>query len=277
MKRSNNSFRNFAVKKPVLAFLAIVLPLSWISLFTLSYYGLPNEPGLLIMTYGGLLGMSILITYWLHGRNGVKQLLQGVIHWRVAPGYYVIALLAVPLLTLLLSLLIGTFRQPPEGWAALVWNYSLSLITGVLIINLWEELGWTGFVQNRLMQYKGLLHGSLLTAPGFVAIHIPLIFDDPNLTVVLTDFIAVVVLSIFFRYLLGMIFLDTQGSILIVGLLHASQSSANDLEAVTGEYGMILAVIILTLIIAVYRVMRGKSAVSGSLPELHVKNKRKID
>ena len=91
----------------------------------------------------------------------------------------------------------------------------------------------------------------------------------------LTDFIAVVVLSIFFRYLLGMIFLDTQGSILIVGLLHASQNSANDLEAVTGEYGMILAVIILTLIIAVYRVMCGKSAVSGSLPELHVKNKRK--
>jgi membrane protease YdiL (CAAX protease family) len=221
--------------------------------------------------------MSILITYWLHGRNGVKHLLRGVIHWRVAPGYYVIALLAVPVLTVLLSFLTGTFRQLPDGWVSMIWNYSYSVITIVLLINLWEELGWTGFVQNKLMQYKGLLHGSLLTAPGFVAIHIPLIFDDPNLTVVLTDFIAVVVLSIFFRYLLGMIFLDTQGSILIVGLLHASQNSANDLEAVTGEYEMILAVIILTLIIAVYRVMCGKSAVSGSLPDLHVKNKRKID
>ncbi len=48
----------------------------------------------------------------------------------------------------------------------------------MIIINIGEEIAWTGFVQRRAMARWGLLGGSLVTALLFAGIHLPLAFGD---------------------------------------------------------------------------------------------------
>jgi membrane protease YdiL (CAAX protease family) len=252
------SIRAFALKRPLTVFLCTVLPLSWIILSSLFLNGLPIEIGLLIVNYFGLLGMSVLITYWLHGRKGVKKLFSGVTMWRVGIGYYLIALLAIPALTLLLAMTFWHVHILQNAWGGMVSSYLVSLLSGALIINLWEETAWSGFFQNTLMRRKGILKGSLLTAPAFVGIHLPLLLQQHGVTDLAISFLALAGLALFFRYLLGMIFADTGGSILLAGLTHASFNSSGSLGGET-QIASIFATMLLTLFIAGYRKWRNKS------------------
>jgi len=68
-----------------------------------------------------------------------------------------------------------------------------------------------------------LLVGSLLTAAPFAALHLPLPYVDGQrgVTAVVST-LALLVAAPFLRVLLGMVYLDTGGSLLAVGLLHAA-------------------------------------------------------
>jgi membrane protease YdiL (CAAX protease family) len=57
-------------------------------------------------------------------------------------------------------------------------TYVPVLVFGALTANLWEESVWAGFVQRRLMERRGLLTGSLLTALPFFLIHLPLAYEN---------------------------------------------------------------------------------------------------
>jgi len=127
-------------------------------------------------------------------------------------------------------------------------------------------------MQARLMATRGLLIGSLLTAIPFFVIHIPLAFAEHGLNTTaaqaalnlgLTALIAPV-----FRYLAGTQLIDTGGSILAIGLLHASFNASGQLSAVPGEWQYIPAVIVLTLAVIAYRRLRGRSFSHGFAPAL---------
>jgi membrane protease YdiL (CAAX protease family) len=254
--RKANPFKSFALKRPITAFLCTVLPLSWIILTSLFLSGLPIEIGLLVLNYIGLLGMSLLITYWLSGKAGMKKLLSGIFIWHIHAGYYLLAFFAIPVLTICLLLLFGKFHITPAQWPGALSSYFVAVISGMLIINLWEETGWSGFVQSRLMKRKGLLKGSLLTAIPFVGIHLPLLLEQHGFNDIAISFLALAGLALFFRYLLGMIFIDTGGSLLLVGLTHASFNSSGSLGGSDTQIASIFATILLTLLVAGYRTRR---------------------
>lgn len=252
----HHSFREFAVKHPYKAFLFIVIPLSVLAVGILAISKLPTEPGLLLLTYGGLLGMSLRITYWKEGKSGLKQLMGRLLKWRVGVGYYLLALVAIPLVTISLGMITGSFKLPAGGWEEVGLKYVLTLLSGALIINLWEETGWAGFFQTRIMKEKGLLKGSLITSLGFAAVHLPLALAMPPHEAVIYPFVLLI-LAPFFRYLIGIVLLETGGSILIVGLLHASFNASNTF----GIFEVITTVIILTFLMAGLRKFKGKSLV----------------
>lgn len=60
-------------------------------------------------------------------------------------------------------------------------------------------------------------------------------------------------LAPFYRYLLGMLLMDTGGSILAIGVQHAAWNAAGNLEAVQGGWQVPAAVILLTVVTAVAR------------------------
>ena len=118
-------------------------------------------------------------------------------------------------------------------------------------------------MQARLMATRGLLIGSLLTAIPFFVIHIPLAFAEHGLNTTgeqaalnlgLTALIAPG-----FRYLAGTQLIDSGGSILAIGLLHASFNASGQLSAVPGGWQYIPAVIVLTLAVIIADYAAGPS------------------
>ena len=90
-------------------------------------------------------------------------------------------------------LLLAAFGLPTVTWAVgaalggaqpLTWGlvafYTADLIIGALVINVWEEMAWTGFFQRRAVSRWGAVGGSLVTSVFFAGIHIPLAFADAH-------------------------------------------------------------------------------------------------
>ncbi|MBP1232825.1 membrane protease YdiL (CAAX protease family) [Arthrobacter sp. PvP102] len=265
---SAGSIRSRIAAHPVAAFLILAIPLAWLAQALAIVLLQDITPGLLVELLV-LLGTAVLVTAAAEGRAGVRRLFAGVVRWRVAAGWYVIALLALPVLTLLTAVVTGTLREPGSGWASTAGLYLLkAVVIGALLGNVWEELAWAGVVQRRLMDRKGVLAGSLLTAVPFALIHLPQAFAQRGFAAtpwadvalswaVLFGFAAIA------RYLLGMVFVGTGGSILVLGLLHGSMNASQGMDTVDW-WQFIPAVVVLTAAVAAYLAVRSRTTGQGS-------------
>jgi uncharacterized protein len=271
--RESSSFRGLAHRRPIAMFLVIVLGLSLPVDAALLASGQDISPGILLSVVL-LLGVATLVTALSEGRAGVRRLFAGVIRWRMGLARFFILVTAMPLLTLLVGALTSTLTSPAEGWLGLVGSYVFrTFIFGLLLVNLWEETAWGGFMQSRLMARRGLLIGSLLTAIPFFVIHIPNAFAEQGLKNTSLEEAAVnlsliALVAPFFRYLLGTQLVDSGGSILAIGLLHSSFNATGQLSAVAGDWQYIPAMILLTLAVIGYRRLRGRSFTRGFAPAL---------
>jgi membrane protease YdiL (CAAX protease family) len=206
-----------------------------------------------------LFGTAVAITAVADGRSGVRRLLAGLVHWRIGVSRW---LLVVPALTLIIAATTGTLRTPPEGWWQMTVTYLLTgLVGGTLLTNLWEETAWSGFVQHRLMKRHGLLTGSLLTAVPFALLHVPGTFQNTPAAVAMFQVGVLAVLAPFLRYLIGAVFIDTGGSILAVGILHASFNATGTLSAADGGWQFVPALLVLAGAVALHRRLRRGSRV----------------
>jgi uncharacterized protein len=253
--------RRLASGHPILTFLILAVVPTWATQGVLLYRGLDLMPGILAeLVY--LLAAAVLVTHWTSGGPGVRRLLAGVLRWRIGPARFLLVLGAVPLLTLAVAAATGDFHPPADGWTALVVTYLVkTVVLGALLGNVWEETAWTGVVQARLMRRYGLLAGSVLTAVPFALIHLPFAFQEHGLRATTAGQAAVTFAmtagaALIYRYLIGTVFADTGGSLLAVGLLHASWNASGSLAAVDGPVPSIVATVLLTLLAAAYRTIR---------------------
>jgi len=220
-----------------------------------------------------LIAAPALVARWVGGRGAVRRLFSGLTRWRLGLPRYLMILVAMPTLTLLVAVITGTLTTPKGGWTNMALTYGVFLVAGALTGNLWEETAWSGFMQGRLMARRGLLVGSLLTAIPFALIHLPLAFETDGLagttaTDALITWGYLIVLAPFMRYLIGTVLVDTGGSVLAAGLLHASMNASGALAAVNGFWQYPAALIALTLLVTGYRTLLGRSATQGFSPAL---------
>ncbi len=162
-------------------------------------------------------------------------------------------MLALPALTVLIAAANGTFHPPADGLGPALGIYLLNtVIIGALLGNIWEELAWTGVVQHRLMDRHGPAAAALLTAIPFALIQLPFAFAERGFagtpwTDVAISWAVLFLFAPFFRLLMGIAYLGTGFSLLIVGLLHASfnASASAKLDVFDGDWQQIAALIIL--------------------------------
>jgi membrane protease YdiL (CAAX protease family) len=115
----------------------------------------------------------------------------------------------------------------------LVTFFVTDLIVGALVINIWEEMAWTGFFQRRATSRWGAVGGSLVTSIFFTGIHVPLAFDGADgAHAVATNLLFIAGVAVGVRLLVARIDPWSGYSLLTIGVLHSSfNASESMLEA----------------------------------------------
>ena len=156
-------------------------------------------------------------------------LLQRCLRWRVGIGWYLLAFLGPTLLTLLLA--VGLGGTPPataiaENWPRFFTSILPSLAFAFLLSNFFEEVGWTGFLFDRLQGRFTPLRAAALVSVPFALAHIPGFIIEAGSVV---D--GLVILGVLFipqlasRVIVAWFYNNTHRSLLIVGLFHASYNA----------------------------------------------------
>lgn len=245
------------VRRYVTGVLVVGIPLLTIP----AVAGLPVEPFLLLLVYVVLLGGAVL-TARTQGRNGIRRLFRGVGHVRIGWANWAIAVAAIPAATIAVAAVTGTYVAPPDGWLLVVGDHLfLTLIFGALVVNVVEETAWQGLVQRHLTRDHGLVKGAALTAVPFAALHLPLSFvGDVTWSQALVASAFLVGAAPFMRYVMGRADQATGGSLLAVGVTHASFNASGQLEVVNGgwQYAVGLTVVALVLFVTDARPVRSR-------------------
>ena len=185
----------------------------------------------------GVLGVGVgafLVTYALSGRRGVADLARRSVRWRVRLRWYLVALFTVPVGATLISLVIygpQALAAPAGGWPRVLAEVGAVFILQLLLFQLLEEIGFTGFLQHhwqdryhpmKLTVYVALLW-ALWHLPDYLAeegwgveqlIAVPVIF-------------AIEFVSLFFARALFVWFYNrTSYSVFMVAIFHASFDAA---------------------------------------------------
>lgn len=183
-----------------------------------------------------LFGSSLLVTYLCGGRRDVRQFFRRILRWKVSIGWWLTAFLALPLLTVVIAVLLGDSAVVPSG--SVLWREVLGIAIAFLLINLWEEAAWAGFLQTRLERRHNFFLAALLTGIPFAAIHMPLQVITAQVRSAVdfvVGFALLMVLVIIVRSLYGMVLRGAANSLLLVGLSHTMFNRSNNTDGIAAD------------------------------------------
>lgn len=154
------------------------------------------------------------------GRPAVAALLRRLVTWRVGVGWWALVVLALPAATIGIAALLGDTVRAPT--LPMLGKELSGIAFGLLLVNLWEEASWAGFLQTRLERRYSLYTAAALTAVPFAAIHLPLqlLNGTPSAGALAAHFLLLSVLGILIRSYLGLVMRGARDSLLAVGLAH---------------------------------------------------------
>jgi membrane protease YdiL (CAAX protease family) len=208
-----NSITAFVKRHPQVTFWGIAYLTFFVGYFLYVLY--PSELWNFVIWSVALGGA--LVTGIADGRDGLKTYFSRIIRWRVGLKWYAVALflpLAMRLAAFGLNIVSGATVSTNIQWPA--WP---DLITEILIvfflIGLGEEPGFRGFALPRLMVGRSALAASLILGVLHAIWHLPLFItgsDSPiNILIIISGAV-----------LITWLFNHTNGSVLMIMLLHAS-------------------------------------------------------
>jgi membrane protease YdiL (CAAX protease family) len=207
-------------------FLVLALGVGW-PLLALSTLIQPGGPFLIAAVLFGLSLPALVLTHRQAGRAGVHALLRDCVRLPSRWWWLLLASFGLPAVTWVIGAALGGAQ--PLTWS-LVAFYTADLIIGALVINIWEEMAWTGFFQRRATSRWGAVGGGLITSVFFAGIHIPLALDGAHSAIqVATNLLYLVGVAIGVRLLIARVDPWSGRSLLVVGLLHSSFNAAENL------------------------------------------------
>jgi membrane protease YdiL (CAAX protease family) len=196
---------------------------------------LPGIAPFLLVSTVALAGVAFAVTAAADGRDGVRELRRRAFRFRVSPVWYAGGLLILPLAALVVAVvadgtapLAAIAREP-----GLIVGWLTELAVAVVLINFWEEIGWTGFVLHRLQSRLGPLRATVVTTWAQAAFHVPLLFiagglSDSRIPPEQYPFFlaALFVLPLGNRIVLTWLYNSSRHSLPVAGISHASWNLA---------------------------------------------------
>jgi len=217
-------------KHPVVWFYILTFVISWIGLI----------PGVLVSRgvaqfdnpYVHLLGIlfsigpalaAVMMSQIIQGKAGVQNLLRALLKWRVGWVWYIVAMLG-PIVIFIAGQFITKIMGLTVASSELASSPFLlvSAIFTVILSNTGEEIGWRGFALPHLQRRHNALVATLIVGLSWSLWHLPLVFltDSPMAQSPFLWFISIVAVAFIYTWLYN----STQGSILLVALLHVSEN-----------------------------------------------------
>lgn len=182
-------------------------------------------PFWLVMVWGPSLA-AMIISYQ---SGNLGDLLGRTVQISTVP-VMVWAMVATPILFLLLLRTYGPEPATPPSWSAIVLVVGFNLILGPL----GEELGWRGLLQEQFNGSLGWLTASLIIGVIWFVWHLPLwAVDSPHAQITMWLFGAHVIA---YAVIIGAAYTLSGGSILSAILLHLSFNVAANLAAFYGYH-----------------------------------------
>jgi membrane protease YdiL (CAAX protease family) len=271
-------------RRPVTSFLVMVYAITWTAFLPVVLQGwgllaLPVDPseGIAfnaVVSVATILGVALpafLVTGATTGEAGVRDLLSRCLRWRVGVHWYVVALLGfVGSMVLVASVFQGL---APLGALAGKWPLFFAMfLPEVLLpfafIQIFEEAGWTGFMQHDLQERRGPVLASVLVAPAFFLMHLPALLIDSGVGLGLLIVAGALVIAMaFFRVVVMWLYNGTGRSVLIVALFHSAFNSATSLgqqrftaELIPGPSLLHAAGVLVAVAVLVVALTRGRLA-----------------
>lgn len=181
--------------------------------------------------------VALLLTFYLEGKAGVKNLLKRLVMWRVGFSWTLLALVIGPIIYTLAVVLyagsggfLGAVNVGLLPWIPVVFLFS------VLLGPLAEELGWRGFVLPCLDAKNKFISSSVIIGLIWGAWHIPLFWAVIGTSVsgfpvsiqsVGLFFLAAIGTSFFYVWM----FNKTMGSVFIAVLIHLSWNGSGNITS----------------------------------------------
>jgi membrane protease YdiL (CAAX protease family) len=234
----------------VTAFLLLVFALAYpsITVWGLAYHGVipggslhrwlhvdPDEVAGVALTIP-LIAAALYVTWASEGRAGVARLLRRVGRWRVGIGWWLLVLTGLPVVGTGFALLFGDTLTPVDPLHLLLSQLGFVTVN-LLVINLWEEMAWSGVFQTRLERRHNLFLVALLAAVAFATVHLPLQFflaGPVTPASLLLAWVGYLLLGVVFRPMPAVFLRGTADSLLLVGLLHSVFNRTNNPNGILG-------------------------------------------
>jgi len=202
------------------AFFILAYALSWWAWIPYALGVFPNP----VASFGPFLAALVVLALT-EGKAGLLGLFRRMIRWRVAAGWYAVALLLPAVLTgvaTMLNVMLGA--QAPSSAQLGAWPGILSTFAIVLLIpgvgGAWEEPGWRGYAVPRLQHGRSALVASLILGVLIAGWHLPLILVGQ---VRYPDIVLILAAVIVFNW----VFNNAKGSVLIIMLMHAANNAVS--------------------------------------------------
>jgi uncharacterized protein len=185
----------------------------------------------------GVLGVGLaafIVTYALSGRAGVADLARRSVRWRVPLRWYLIALLTVPVGAAVISLVIyggDALATPSGGWPRVLAVVAATFGLQLVLFQLAEEIGFTGFLQHHWQDRYHPMKLTALVALLWALWHVTDHFAEEGWGVeqlISAPIIFVIeFVSLFFaRALFVWLYNRARNSVLLVAIFHASFDAA---------------------------------------------------
>jgi len=244
----------------------IAIGFSWLFWIPAAFINvnIPESPWAILLYIGGIgpaIG-GILLTYLNNDKESHKAYWRRVFDVkRIGAIWYLIILLAYPLITALLEIAENGQIQITDTFQELL-SQPVSIITFLFFIFIFgpfpEELGWRGYALDGLQNRMKALPSSLLLGVVWAVWHIPLFFMNGTYQNELgfgsaafwRFMIFATVISIFFTW----IYNNNQRSILSAALFHFSVNLTGNILKTTEEMDLhrIILFAVMAIIIVVY-------------------------
>jgi uncharacterized protein len=210
---------NWVARHDLLLYFILAYAVSW-AIWPLVLVNPGSSP---LVPFGPLIA-AVIVALLAGGLRELRALLGQLLRWRVHPIWYVIALLGPFVLAAgAAALTVATGAPAPNLEGHPDWlGIGAALLSTIIIVGLFEEVGWRGFALPRLQRRLDALWAALVLGVIWAPWHLPELISDPGQRPPLQFFVWILAQSVILAWLYN----STNGSLPIVIICHGAVNTA---------------------------------------------------